>query len=151
MGNEDIFMESPAKLDGFVWLLPVYHPFHLFSIFAFFMYSVLVPIGYILIFIFRDKHDEQMLGLTQRSRLIRNHRNIVTTSFNLLIWIFEIFAFVPFMIFQHGESKFSLVYFLISSTTTPVIYYIGMEVNRLAAKKWLMNLFQEQRDNGEIH
>ena len=149
MGNEHLFTDSPARIDGFVWLLPVYHPFHLLSIFAFFLYSVLVPIGYILIYIFRDKHDGQMLGLCERSRLIRNHKNIVTTSFNLLIWIFEIISFVPFMMFQHGEKAFSLVYFLIGSTTTPVIYYIGMEVNRMAAKKRLMTLFKELRENGK--
>ena len=87
-GQGDKFFDSTEKTDGFAWLLPIYNPFHLLTLFAFFSYAVLVPLGYTAIYKFRRQDSYDVAGLSERSRLIRRHRNIVTTKFNLLNWIF---------------------------------------------------------------
>ena len=140
IGEQDTFLHSNEQVDGFAWLLPIYHPFHFISILAFFLYSVMVPLGYFLIYLFRKKDNYEVSGLNERSRLIRKHRNIVTTKFNMMNWMFEISGFIVLI---PGERTFSVLYFLITCTISPVLYYVASGLNRLAAKRRILALFKD--------
>ena len=145
-GREADFFSSDERINGFAWLLPIYHPFHFLSIFAFFLYAIMVPVGYILIYCFRRKDNYEVLGLNERSRLIRKHKNIVTTRFNIMNWIFEVTGFIVLI---PGKKSFTVLYFLITCTVSPLLYYTGIELNRQAAKKRILVLFKDIKDSGE--
>ena len=146
-GQGDKFFDSTEKTDGFAWLLPIYNPFHLLTLFTFFSYAVLVPFGYTAIYKFRRQDSYDVAGLSERSRLIRRHRNIVTTKFNLLNWIFETSGF---MVLISEERMFTILYFLVTCSISPVLYYVGIELNRQAAKKRMLDIFKDLKDDGRL-
>lgn len=125
-----------------VWGLSLFHPFHLLSILTFFSHTLLVPLGYILIYAFRRNQNTETIGLNESSRIARKNRNIVTTKFNLLIWLSEASSF--FVLVPNGKT-FYILYFLISSCVSPMLYYIGIEVNRQAVRQHLKELFKESK------
>ena len=112
LGKEDDFFsqyeENGLGLRLF-WLLPLYHPFHLISILLFFGYIVVVPVGYFYIYRFRKRHDSETRGLSENSHQLRKNKNLVTTQFNLLIWLCEVVSGVV-LIFP-GSNLFIILYF----------------------------------------
>ena len=110
-----------------VWLLPVYHPFRLLNSVSFFSSSILVPIGYIMIFKFRQRQNTQVVGLSERARMSRKQRNLVNVKFNLLNWILDTVSLGLVMI--SGED-FQIVYLLVISCGHPLLYLLGIAVDR---------------------
>ena len=144
--NIDIILQSDQWNSGFVWMLPIYHPFHALALFSFLLYSLLVPAGYFLIYRFRKRDNYHVSGLNERSRLIRRHKNIVSTQFNMMNWIFEMSGFVVLI---PGGNSFFILYFLITCTISPVLYYVGILLTRNAAKTRVLAIFSDLKQGLE--
>jgi hypothetical protein len=139
------YLECIGMLDGFedrdtinvVWMLPIFHPFRLLSILAFFSQTVLTPVGYYSIYVFRRNQDSQVKGLTVNSRIARKKRNIVTVKFNFLIWLAETSSFLGLI--PDGK-PFYVCYFLISCGLCPLLYYFGISDNRKTVRDYFKKL-----------
>ena len=127
------------------WSLPLYHPFHLLSIVVFYLYIVIVPTGYFLIYLFRRKMDSKLmqLGLNKNKRNMRKAQNLVTTQFNLLIWFCEVVS--GCVVLFPGSNIFLILYFFLPSTISPVLYFVGIESNRMAMRNRVMEMLEERR------
>ena len=110
-----------------VWLLPVYHPFRLLNSVSFFSSSILVPIGYIRIFKFRQRQNKRVSGLSERAKISRKQRNLVSVKFNLLNWMLDTVSLGLVMI--SGED-YQIVYLLVISCGNPLFYILGIVVDR---------------------
>ena len=128
------------------WILPLHHPFLILSISAFFSYIFIVPIGYLTIFVFRRKHDATLQGLTERSRLARKSRNLVTTRYNLIIWICEVLS--GLVVFIPGSNLFLILYHSLPATLSPILYFMGIEDNRKAMKARIKEMIMEMKVKG---
>ena len=112
---------------GPVWNLPIWHPHRLTTIMAFVARTLLVPIGYSLIFVFRKKNAREAPGLSENSRKMRKVRNAVNAKFNFLIWLSEMSALI--MMISKGPIS-NRIYIIISFGFSPSLYLIGMEEAR---------------------
>ena len=140
LGKQKKNLHSEQRRTGMAFDLPIYHPFHALAILSFFLSSVLVPVGYFLIFRFREKDNYHVSGLNERSRLIRRHKNIVSTQFNMMNWIFEMSGFIVLI---PGSNTFYILYFLFTCTISPVLYYAGILKTRNAEKPRALAIFRE--------
>ena len=140
MGQEGFF--DNKEYNGFHFHLPIYNPFHFISVFLFFLHSFLLPVGYFAIYRFRNHQNSIANGLTDRSRSLRKKRNIVTAKMNTIIWLSEMCSY---LVLIPQDNICSVLYFLISGTVTPFLYYYGIEANRKAAKDHVMDIFKESR------
>ena len=134
-------------MTGLAFNLPIYHPFHALTTIAFFIFSVLVPVGYFLIYRFRKKDNYHVSGLNERSRLIRRHKNIVSTHCNMVNWIFEMSGFIIVLI--PGGNSFSTLYFLLTCTISPALYYAGILRTRNADKTRVLAVFRECKQGAD--
>ena len=93
--EEQYFFNVPDFLEessgGPMYGLPVWHPFRVFILLLFDSYLVLVPFAYLRIFLFRRK-----LKTKQNNETILKKRNIVSTGYNMSVWIVE--GFVTLMV-----------------------------------------------------
>ena len=89
-----------------------------------------------------SKDLKELKGINERARIMRKNLKTVTTKFNFVIWLSEassILVLVP-------QSKtFFILYFLLSSCVTPIVYYIGIVENRKAVKQHLQDLLRESK------
>ena len=130
------------------WNLPLSHPFHALTIICFFASMIVAPVGYLLIFRylptcqlitqdstfrFRYKHDSNVPGLSSNARQIRKHRNIVTMKFNMFNWILE--TLINILILSGSNRIFTILYILVMSCGTPLVYFMGIEENRKQAEE----------------
>ena len=136
IGQDFKFYQAMKENTNLVWLLPIYHPFHFISILAFFSYFLVVPAGYAAIYHFRRNQNQKIRGINEQTMMKRRNRNIVSTQFNFLIWIFETSGFL--VLIPKGRIVY-IVYFLLVSCASPFLYYVGIEVNRRALKKRIQN------------
>lgn len=71
-------------------------------------------------------------------------------KFNLLIWLCEVISGV--VIFLPGSALLiqltRIAYFTIPNTVSPILYYIGIDLNRQEFKKYVMTLFKEAQMRG---
>ena len=89
MGKEEqYFFNLPDFLDestgGPMYSLPIWHPFRLVILFLFDSYLVLVPYAYLKIFLFRKN-----LKMKKSNHSSLKKRNIVSTGYNMTVWIVE--------------------------------------------------------------
>ena len=145
MGQEGFF--ESKDYSGFLFHLPIYNPFHLLSVLVFFTYSLVLPVGYLAIYFFRKQHDSITSGLTDNSRNRRKNRNVVTAKFNTMIWLSEICSYL--VLIPQGNFFFVL-HFLISGTVSPIMYYLGIEANRKAAKDHIKEMFKESMKKEKV-
>ena len=82
---------------------------------------------------FRYKHDSNVPGLSSNARQIRKHRNIVTMKFNMFNWILE--TLINILILSSSDRIFTILYILVMSCGTPLVYFMGIEENRKQAKE----------------
>ena len=143
IGAADDFYDQTMYPIRVVWLLPLYHPFHVACYAGFFGFTIIVPIGYALIYRYRKKHDGETAGINEDTRKVRNRKNLVTTRMNLLIWICETLSGV--LLLLTGSKVFVIAYFLIPNAVSPILYYVGIEMNRQAVKKHVKQLVQESK------
>ena len=147
MRKQNILFQSEQEMTGLAFNLPIYHPFHALTTIAFFIFSVLVPVGYFLIYRFRKKDNYHVSGLNERSRLIRRHKNIVSTHCNMVNWIFEMSGFIIVLI--PGGNSFSTLYFLLTCTISPALYYAGILRTRNADKTRVLAVFRECKQGAD--
>ena len=141
-----------SKMTGSVrlwWLLPLHHPFHMLSILTFFSYMFIVPIGYLTIYVFRRKHDANLQGITERVHQARKSRNLVTTRYNLIIWICEVLS--GLVVFIPGSNLFLILYHFFPATLSPVLYFMGIEDNRKAMQIRIKEMIKELRSKGNLN
>jgi hypothetical protein len=144
IGKEEYFHSQNKSSLRLVWLLPLYHPFHLLSILAFFSYAFMVPIGYFCIYRFRRHQDSSVKGLSERARVNRVRKNLVTTKTNLIIWICEVVS--GFVVALPGSQVFIIAYFFIPNSVSPMLYYAGIEMNRQEMKYHLAEVYRESKE-----
>ena len=118
------------------WNLPLTNFFHVLTLICFMGNIFITPIGYGAIFRFRKNQDNKVAGISSSSRKQRRNRNLVTMKFNLVNWILEtcttiLVAIVP------PYRYFTLLYILVNSCGTPLVYFLGIEENRTMAKEYL--------------
>ena len=147
MAKQNILFEFEQEMTGWAFDLPIYHPFRALNIIAFFSFSVLVPAGYYLIYRFRKKDNYYVDGLNERSRLIRRHKNIVSTQVNMVNWIIEMSGFIIVLI--PGGNSFSILYFLLTCTISPALYYAGILRTRNADKTRVLAVFRECKQGAD--
>ena len=140
IGERSKFYDEVEKDSNLAWALPFYHPFHLSCILAFFSNSFVVPLGYATIYHFRKKQDKKMTGnLDERTLTTRKNKNIVSTRFSFLNWIVEASGF---LVLIRKEEFVYTAYFAVISCVVPIIYYIGIGVNRRAIKNRILTNFR---------
>ena len=83
---------------------------------------------------FMKKQNENVKGISEESRSKRRNRNLVTMKFNLMNWMIETVSLLFVIIFQ-GDDIATIIYILLNSCTTPLIYHFGLEENQNLATK----------------
>ena len=147
IGKAEYFHSQNESSLRLVWLLPLYHPFHLLSIIAFFSYTFLVPLAYFRIYRFRKQQDSKVnLGLSDNSRKVRIRKNLVTTRTNLIIWIAEVMS--GFLVTLPGSNVFVIAHLFVPNSVSPILYYVGIEMNRQEMRAHFQKLFRESKRTG---
>ena len=125
--NDYIRCIGESKVGAGGYNLPFSHPHHLATIIAFVSRTVFVPVGYLLIFLFRVKNANEAPGLSENSRKKRRIRNAVNAKYNFYIWLSENSIFLMFVY----RNPITIRIFLgISFGLSPILYLIGMEETR---------------------
>ena len=98
MGKEEQFyFNIPFFLDesdawGTYNRLPIWNPYRLINLLLFFLSFFLAPYAYLRIFYFRKKLRGE--GLNEKEKLRRKKKNLVSTGYNMAIWLFEGFVLI---------------------------------------------------------
>ena len=145
--DSDNFLRD--QFEGVFFLLPSYHPFCVLLLSIFFSYIILVPIGYIVIFLFVKKQTSGIAGLSKQNLNNRKRRNLVSTRYNLFNWLVECSA--PLLLFfSIGEFDHLLlmVYGFVVNCISPIFYFIGIESNRVAMKNHVKAILLELSGKG---
>ena len=92
MGKEEtFFFNIPFFLEERVGsghiMLPFWHPLHLIFCFIYTCYIFIVPFVYMKIFRFRGKRG--VTGISEEQKLFWKRRNIVSTWYNMAVWLSE--------------------------------------------------------------
>ena len=77
----------------------------------------------------------------------RKNRNLVTMKFNMFNWMLETVS--TFMMFIFINRFSTLLYVLVNSCGTPLVYVMGIEENRNMAKeyfKYRMRIFSRKSE-----
>ena len=85
-----------------------------------------------ILFRFRNTQDSRTPGLSSTSRQSRRSKNLVSTKFNLANWLLEMLG--TFLVLIDINRFFTILYLLIMSCSTPLVYYLGIDENRKMAK-----------------
>ena len=141
---------APAQMVK--WDLPASDPFVLACIASFFSNLVITPILYTVIFSYRRRLLGLSVGLSKQSLRKRKSSNILTTKFNFLIWLSELMMFMPVlpkMLGQEVEKGLVTAYLILTSCSTPVLYFISIEANRMAILDWFYSCTNIRRERPE--
>ena len=114
------------------WDLPIENPFMVLLFCAFFSHTFLAPLLYFLIFKNLGEQKMKNIGLSAKSIEVRKRKNVVSANFNFIIWLSEALSLIILLL---PRNEFSLIsYFVFSSCSSPMLYYMGMAKNRLVSK-----------------
>ena len=83
--NIPFFFEESNGVDSSQ--MPIWHPFRLTRFFIFSFSMFIAPYAYVNIFLFRKNQNQ--CGLSETEKTSRKRRNIVSTGYNLAIWLAE--------------------------------------------------------------
>jgi len=150
--SQNFYDQIMHKQGSLRWNLPLYNPFHALTLICFCAGFIVVPAGYAGIYSFRRKQDINVKGVSNFVRNKRKNRNLVTMKFNMFNWMLETVS--TFMMFIFINRFSTLLYVLVNSCGTPLVYVMGIEENRNMAKeyfKYRMRIFSrksEIRRNG---
>ena len=75
-----------------------------------------------------------LLKICHFNRKQRKNRNLVTMKFNMINWVLETFSTI--LVLMKVNRIFYILYLFINATGTPLVYYLGIEENRKAAKEY---------------
>ena len=128
------------------WNLPLSNLFHAMTLIFFSASTIITPLGYGAIYRFRRKQDDRVSGISSMVRKQRKNRNLVTMKFNMFNWILDTISTLLVMI-VNPVKYFTLLYILVISCGTPLVYFMGIEENRNMAKEYIklnMRIFQKK-------
>ena len=81
--------------------------------------------------------DKRVNGLSSSEKTRRKRRNLVSMQFNMFNWLLET---VSLILVHFSSSPFiTIVYLLVTSCGTPLVYYLGIEENRQKAKEYFQS------------
>ena len=129
--NISDFFERPEFKSGFVFKLPIWHPFCVLNVVVFLSDPIMVPFFYTRIYLFRKRLNEKKLGLGEAALMRRKQRNIVQMKYHLFTWIWENLIIV--LLFSRPGLR--LEYVLSMSCEPPLLYFLGIEENRVVTWK----------------
>ena len=135
---------------GATWRLPPYHPVRLISLLLFLSNIIIVPFGYIKIFIFVKKQNNKHSGLNKVSRISRKHKNLVNIKYNLFQWILETIN----IIFVVISPKNNFIYLFCMNCGPPILYFMGIAENRKATEEYLKSkiiVFDKLRKKSHVN
>ena len=69
--------------------------------------------------------DTRDIGLSSTSKNRRKRRNLVSMQFNMINWMVE--AISLFLVIFNESEFFDILYLLVTSCGTPLVYYLGIE------------------------
>ena len=99
---------------------------------------------------FRKRQDRNAPGLSISARNARWTRNLVSMRFNMINWLLETVSTSLVLV---GENKFfTILYLLVNSCGTPLVYYLGIENNRREAREHFQShvrIFKRRKDAPE--
>ena len=99
---------------------------------------------------FRKRQDRIAPGLSVSARNARWTRNLVSMRFNMINWLLETVSTSLVLV---GENKFfTILYLLVNSCGTPLVYYLGIEDNRREAREHFQShvrIFKRRKDAPE--
>ena len=82
--------------------------------------------------------DNRITGLSTQAKMTRKKRNLVSTKFNMFNCLLEGGAgLIVFMVKE--KILFNILYLLVTSCGTPLVYYLGMEENRRKAREYFQS------------
>ena len=101
-------------------------------------------------FRFRKRQDRIAPGLSISARNARRTRNLVSMRFNMINWLLETVSTSLVLV---GENRFfTILYLLVNSCGTPLVYYLGIEDNRREAREHFQShvrIFKRRKDASE--
>ena len=90
--------------------------------------------------------DTRDIGLSSTSKNRRKRRNLVSMQFNMINWMVE--AISLFLVIFNESEFFDILYLLVTSCGTPLVYYLGIEDNRRKAREYFqsrMRIFKKSK------
>ena len=103
-------------------------------------------------FRFRKIQDNKINGLSSSAKIARKRRNLVSMQFNMINWLLETVSLILVMI--KTNQIFNILYVLVTSCGTPLVYCLGIEKNRQTAREYFqsrMRIFRKNRVAREQH
>ena len=88
--------------------------------------------------------DRKAPGLSSSAKALRKRRNLVSVRFNMINWLVES---VSLIIFISENPLFKILYLLVNSCCTPLVYYLGIEENRRMARDCFQSRMRIFRKN----
>ena len=95
---------------------------------------------------FRKLKDSKIEGVNNEAKIRRTRRNLVTMQFNMINWLLETVSLILVMI--KTNQIFNILYVLVTSCGTPLVYCLGIEKNRQTAREYFqsrMRVFKKKR------
>ena len=83
---------------------------------------------------FVRQQNKNVRGLSESARLKRKNRNLVTIKFNMINWALETLGTLSIVVLP-TSTYFFLLYMLLCSCGTPVVYFLGIEENMKTARE----------------
>ena len=80
------------------------------------------------------KQNESVKGMSESARKRRRQRNLVTMKFNFINYLLETLS-VGLFLFEKGPI-IHFLYYVVNSCGTPLVYYLGIEENRMQAQDY---------------
>ena len=88
-------------------------------------------------FRFRNLQDNRVIGLSTAAKIARKRRNLVTMRFNMINWLLETVSLL--LVMFNEKQILTILYLLITSCGTPLVYYLGIEENRQKAREYFQS------------
>ena len=86
---------------------------------------------------FRKLKDSKIEGVNNEAKIRRTRRNLVTMQFNMINWLLETVSLTLVMFDE--KTFFRILYLLVTSCGTPLVYYLGFEDNRKKAREYFQS------------
>ena len=83
-----------------------------------------------------SNQTDNVKGISESSRSKRRNRNLVSMKFNLINWMVEIVSLLLVIIIP--SDLVFIIYGLLNSCATPLVYIFGIEENRRSAKRMII-------------
>ena len=88
------------------------------------------------VFRFRKRQDNKV-GLSSSAKMTRRKQNLVSMQFNMINWLVETVSL--FLVMFEDYEFFTILYLLVTSCGAPLVYYLGIEDNRLKAREYFQS------------